>query len=387
MLTINWPNELALFDYRQLDQNLSRRSQLTPSSTPRALVTARAHLVRAARSTAPNMGVLVLSRRDPRLDGTERRGVGCSLSAGFRRFDLKRHLGQRNEKTRVSRESDKDRTFSPASKLDTLTDEQKEEVESQSRPNAALIHETIRAEGVSELERTAAALLLSGLAAGLSMGFSLVVQGVLHANLPAGPTRVLLSPLGYTIGFLIVVLGRQQLFTENTLTPILPLLHNRDLSTLRRVVRLWALVLAANIVGTWLFAAALAHVSVFEPNIMHAFAEVSRSSLQTGFGHTFVRAIFAGWLIALMVWLLPAVEGSRPLIIVIITYVVGLCGFAHIIAGSVECAFLVQIGEASVGDFITAFFVPTLLGNVLGGVALVAVLNYGQVVPEIEPSK
>src|SRR3954468_21507961 len=161
-------------------------------------------------------------------------------------------------------QNDKDQTFSPASKLDTLSHQQKEEVESQSRPNAALIHETIRAEGESELKRTAPALLLSGLAAGLSMGFSLVVQGELHANLPAGPTRVLLSPLGYTVGFLIVVLGRQQLFTENTLTPILPLLHNRDLSTLRRVVRLWALVLTSNIVGTWLVAAALAHTSLFE---------------------------------------------------------------------------------------------------------------------------
>src|SRR4051794_41137013 len=238
----------------------------------------------------------------------------------------------------------KDRTFSPASKLDTLSDHQKEEVESQSRPNAALIHETIRAEGVSELERTAAALLLSGLAAGLSMGFSLVVQGELHANLPAGPTRVLLSPLGYTVGFLIVVLGRQQLFTENTLTPILPLLHNRDLSTLRRVVRLWALVLTANIVGTWLFAAAVAHIPVFDPNVMDAFNDVSRSTLQAGF-------------VALMVWLLPAAEGSRPFIIIIITYVVGLGGFAHIIAGSAECAFLVQTGEASMGDFITGFFV------------------------------
>jgi formate/nitrite transporter FocA (FNT family) len=319
----------------------------------------------------------------------EQEGMGWVVPylPSFRRRGLKPDLGQLDRVIRVSPESDKDRTFSPASKLDTLTDEQKEEVEAQSRPTAALIHETIRAEGVGELERTAAALLLSGLAAGLSMGFSLVVQGELHANLPAGPIRVLLSPLGYTVGFLIVVLGRQQLFTENTLTPILPLLHNRDLSTLRRVVRLWALVLPANIVGTWLFAAALAHFPVFDPNIMQAFAEVSRSSLQAGFGHTFVRAIFAGWLIALMVWLLPAVEGSRPLIIIIITYVVALGGFAHVIAGSVECAFLVQIGDASVGDFITGFFVPTLLGNVLGGVALVAVLNYGQVVPEIETAK
>src|SRR3954462_10780471 len=186
-------------------------------------------------------------------------------------------------------ENDKDQTFSPASKLDSLSDHQKEEVESQSRPNAALIHETIRAEGVSELERTAAALLLSGLAAGLSMGFSLGVQGDLHANLPAGPTRVLLSPFGYTVGFLIVVLGRQQLFTENTLTPILPLLHNRDLSTLWRVARLWGLVLSANLAGTWLIAGALVHSNIFDARIVQAFAEISHSTLEESFLETFVR--------------------------------------------------------------------------------------------------
>ncbi len=97
-------------------------------------------------------------------------------------------------------------------------------MESQSRPNAALIHETVRAEGESELERAVWALALSGLAAGLSMGFSLLVQGKLHAVLSGSAAQPLIAPLGYTVGFLIVVFGRQQLFAENTLTPILPLL-------------------------------------------------------------------------------------------------------------------------------------------------------------------
>src|SRR3954451_13452180 len=236
-------------------------------------------------------------------------------------------------------ENRKDRTFSPAPKLDNLSNQQRKEVESQSRPNAALIHETIRAEGESELERTAAALLLSGLAAGLSMGFSLVVQGELHANLPPGPTRVLLSPLGYTIGFLGVVLGRQQLVTENTLTPILPLLHNRDLGTLASVINLWGLVLAYNIAGTWAVGSVPAHTSTFEPPIVDAFVDPSRHTIEGTFATTLVRAIFAGWLIALMAWLLPATKGSRAHIIVVMTYVVALGQFAHIIAGSVECAF------------------------------------------------
>ncbi len=279
---------------------------------------------------------------------------------------------------------EQDRSFSPAAEMDGLSHRQRDEVEKQSRPNAALIHETIRAEGKSELRREAWAILASGLAAGLSMGFSLMVQGEFYGTLPAGPVRDLVSPLGYTVGFLIVVLGRQQLFTENTLTPILPLLHNRDNATFGQVLRLWALVLVANVAGTWLFAAAIVHTDVFAPPITEAFRALGRHSIESGFGLTFLRAVFAGWLIALMVWLLPAAEGARPLIIMIITYVVALGGFSHIIAGSVECALLVVSGEASLHDYAMRFFTPTLLGNIVGGVALVAALNYGQVAPEIE---
>jgi formate/nitrite transporter FocA (FNT family) len=149
------------------------------------------------------------------------------------------------------------------------------------------------------------------------------------------------------------------------------------------VLRLWGIVLAANVAGAILFATALARGDAFAPDALRAFAELGHQALRADFSVTFIRAIYAGWLIALMVWLLPAAEGSRPLIILIITYVVGLCGFSHIIAGSVECAFLVQIGQATVSDFFLRFFGPTLLGNIVGGIALVAALNYGQVAREV----
>lgn len=274
-------------------------------------------------------------------------------------------------------------SFTAASELNELSPHQKEEVEKQSRPNAALIHETIRAEGVGELERTNGALALSGLAAGLSMGFSLLVQATLTAALPEGPLRQLIGPLGYTIGFLIVVLGRQQLFTENTLTPVLPLLHNRDSKTLSNVLRLWLVVLTANIVGTWLFAVVLSHTAILQPAVAGAAVDLAQETLKSNFGDTFVRGVFAGWLIALMVWLLPAAETARLWIIMIVTYVVAVAAPSHIIAGSVECAYLVLTGQAGVQDYAARFFLPTLLGNITGGVALVAVLNYGQVAPEI----
>jgi len=274
--------------------------------------------------------------------------------------------------------------FSAASELEGISPRQTEEIESQSRPSAALIHETIRAEGEQELERHWWAILMSGLAAGLSIGLSLVVQGELHAALSDETARRLVAPLGYTIGFLVVVLGRQQLFTENTLTPILPLLHHRDLGTLVKVLKLWALVLAANIAGTWAIGFGLAHTAIFEPKVTDAFLEISRHTISGTFSATVMRGVFAGWLIALMMWLLPATKGSRAHIIVIMTYVVALGEFAHIVAGSVECAYLVQRGQASIAQYAYDFFLPTLLGNILGGTTLVALLNYGQVAAELD---
>jgi formate/nitrite transporter FocA (FNT family) len=273
--------------------------------------------------------------------------------------------------------------LSPVSEVPDLSAKEKDAVTEQSRPNAALIHETIRAEGESELERTWSALTLSGMAAGLSMGFSLMVEGLLQSRLPEVPWRDLISKLGYTAGFLIVVLGRQQLFTENTLTPILPLLHNRNVGTLFRVLRLWALVLAANIVATWAIAAVLARTEVFAPAVKDAFADIASHSIEGSFGVTALKGVFAGWLIALMVWLLPSAGSLRPIIIILITYIVGIGNLTHIIAGSVDAAYLVVAGDAGLGTYVWRFFVPTLLGNMVGGIALVAVLNYGQVAPEL----
>jgi formate/nitrite transporter FocA (FNT family) len=273
-------------------------------------------------------------------------------------------------------------SLSPASQLTELSSAERAAVEERSHANAALIHETIRAEGEAELKRTTSALISSGFAAGLSMGFSIVVQGVLQASLPDAPWRPLISSFGYTIGFLIVVLGRQQLFTENTLTPILPLLHNRDRETLNKVLRLWSLVLAANIAATWVIAAVLAHSSVLDAGVQNAIAEISVRAIQGSFGVTVMKSIFAGWLIALMVWILPAVGSARPFIIIIITYIVGICGLSHLIAGSVDAFYAVEAEKASLLDYGLRFFLPTFIGNVIGGVALVAGLNYGQVAPD-----
>lgn len=258
------------------------------------------------------------------------------------------------------------------------------EVEERRPPRAAVIFETIRRDGDEELNRPALSLAFSGLAAGMSMGFSLGAMGILRAMLPDASWRPLVESFGYTVGFVIVILGRQQLFTENTLTAVLPLLDSPDkLKTLVKIARLWAIVLAANIAGAFVFALVAAHTDAFAPAVRTAFASIAHQSIAgSDFGSLLVRAVFAGWLIALVIWLMPSAEQSRPLILVLITYVVGIGGFAHIVAGSVEVLYLVVIGHVTFLAYAAGFALPVFLGNVIGGVAFVAMLNYGQVVAE-----
>ena len=261
-----------------------------------------------------------------------------------------------------------------------LAEAEQKRVEERVAPRAAVVYETIRREGEDELTRPLAALAWSGIAAGLSMGFSMVAEGLLRSHLPDAEWRPLVVKLGYSVGFLIVVLGRQQLFTENTLTAILPLLARKNLSTLGRVASLWAVVLATNLIGALVFAWVAGNTSVFGPDMQRAFTEIGRDALAVGAGNAVLRGIFAGWLIALMVWLMPTADGARVQIIIIITYVVGLAGFTHIIAGSIEVLYMVMTGAADWGTALGGYILPTLLGNILGGVSLVAVLNYAQVI-------
>ncbi|MES1205470.1 MAG: formate/nitrite transporter family protein [Pseudomonadota bacterium] len=261
-----------------------------------------------------------------------------------------------------------------------------EEARRRASPSAEIVYEAVRAEGLEELDRSTAALAWSGIAAGLSMGFSLVAQGLLKARLPDTAWAPLLVRLGYSVGFLVVVLGRQQLFTENTLTPIIPYLAGRSNQrrarpvALTNILRLWTVVLLANLVGAFAFAVVVAKTDVFSEPARDAFDQLSSIAARGAPGGNLLRGIFAGWLIALMVWLLPVARGSRITVIVMVTYLVGLGDLTHVIAGAVEVFYLPFRTEARLIDSFTRYLLPTLVGNVVGGVTLTAALNHAQVV-------
>jgi len=262
-----------------------------------------------------------------------------------------------------------------AHESEAQSDQQAKEAESL---DAKTTYEVIRREGEKELDRSTSALFWSGLAAGLSMGFSFLGQGLLESHLPNADWRPLVSTLGYCAGFLVVILGSQQLFTENTLTPIIPLLSRKTMACLRDVLRLWGAVLVANLLGALLFALALARLDVVPVEVHSALSSLSAHALAHSLGTMFVHALYAGWLIALMVWMLPGAETSKFTVIVVMTYLVGLGGFAHVIAGASEVFYAAFRGEASWARVLGGFILPALVGNVLGGLTMVASLNHAQ---------
>ena len=243
-----------------------------------------------------------------------------------------------------------------------------------------MIYKAVLKEGLDELARPSSALFWSGIAAGLSMGASLIAEGLLSSQLPAQSWKVLISKFGYSIGFLVVILGRQQLFTENTLTPILPLLQEKTLDRLAGVLRLWLVVLMANLIGCVAVAWGASSASAFTPETRLEFGRIGQQALEGSFVAHVIRGVFAGWLIALMVWVLPFAESARLWVIVLLSYLVGLGHFSHVVAGAVQTFFVAITGQASWGTVFGNYLAPTFVGNVIGGVALVAAINHAQVV-------
>jgi formate/nitrite transporter FocA (FNT family) len=263
------------------------------------------------------------------------------------------------------------------------TDREADRVEERSTPPTPVIYETVRRYGDEEMARPALSLWWSGLAAGLSMSFSLLAMALLRQHLPEAPWRTLLVSLGYPVGFLMVVLARQQLFTENTITVVLPVMARPSAANFGRAARMWGIVLGANLAGTLVAALFCTFTPVIDESLRGAMLDISREGMQHGALEMGFRGITAGFLMAAMVWLIPASESAQFYVIVLITYVIGVGDFAHIVAGSVQAFLLVASGELGVGAMLGGFTLPVLAGNIVGGTALFAMLSYAQGMKEI----
>ena len=223
----------------------------------------------------------------------------------------------------------------------------------------------------------------SGVAAGIGISISILAEGILHHLFANSPNQFVIENLGYTVGFVLVIVGRLQLFTENTLSVILPLLSKPSVNMGVCIARLWGIVFAANMFGTFLAAFFSFSLQSVPPELVEGMTAISEHYAKLSPSDAFSYGIISGFIIAAIVWMKPSVKHSQILMIVIFTYLIAIGNFTHVIAGSTELFLLALQNKISVLETLSLIG-ATLLGNIVGGTGLFALLAYGQVVREIE---
>jgi formate-nitrite transporter family protein len=249
------------------------------------------------------------------------------------------------------------------------------------RPTAQEIFDQVLESAHDEVERSTRALGLSALAAGMGLGLTGLAVASAEALLGSGGNARLVALLFYPLGFIAVIVGRQQLFTENTLYPVALILDERKWKWVYQTIRLWTVVYAANIAGGLLFALLVTKGGGVDSDIARELGALGEQAADHRWAHVFATAVVGGWLLALVAWLVTAAQWTIGHIAVIwvLTFLVGLANLAHCIATSVEILASALSGGVSVGAYF-AWLGAATLGNVVGGVFIVTVLNYGQVV-------
>ncbi|MGF1551333.1 MAG: formate/nitrite transporter family protein [Paracoccaceae bacterium] len=245
--------------------------------------------------------------------------------------------------------------------------------------SAHQVYEVIRREGEEELERDTLGLFMSGLAAGIAIAASIQGKMMLAIYLPDEPWALLVQHTAYPVGFLLVICGRLQLFTEHTITAVTPVACEPSFLSVLKLLRLWALVLAANLIGATFAAWFTVSSGAFDPGAVETLLSLSPGMEDQGFAKTMIKGIGAGFLIAALVWLLPSVRSSQVAAIFVVTYLIALCDFSHVIASSVEVMAHVIAGRDGLGEAIYGYILPSLAGNVIGGTTLFTLLVYSQV--------
>jgi formate/nitrite transporter FocA (FNT family) len=265
-----------------------------------------------------------------------------------------------------------------------MSGDERRDVSERGSGSAKVVHEVIRRSGDQELGRPLKSLLFSGFAAGVAVSASLLAQAFLQMRLPDAPWASLIVSLGYATGFVIVILGNMQLFTESTITAVLPIATRPTAHNLRRLLRLWMAVFVANMAGTFLVAILMARQIIIGTDALSAALDLSRAILTHDVPATILTAMPAGFLIASIAWILPNARGGEFWVILLVTYVVAIGGFSHVVAGSCEAWLLMLTGEIGPWRAVGGFILPALLGNIIGGTGLFAVVAHGQVRDEID---
>jgi formate/nitrite transporter FocA (FNT family) len=245
------------------------------------------------------------------------------------------------------------------------------------RLSAEETFQRIVADAGEEVERDNSELFFSGLAAGFAISLTFLLHAVVAAAV-TGPGKTVLGALLYPLGFLYIIIGRYQLYTENTLPPVALVLER--IASVPTLLRVWGIVLAANVVGAAAGTFVLANSGVMSPEVAGTAAEFGRKALAITPLDLFLKGLFAGWLVAGVVWMLHAVRDSvsRILLVYVVFLTIPAAELYHIVVSVSDVLYLVFLGEAALVPAVVGFLLPVLLGNTIGGVVLVTLVNYAQ---------
>lgn len=252
------------------------------------------------------------------------------------------------------------------------------EGQQQTRATALDIYERVCDEAREDVKRPWSSLAFSGLFAGFTIGAAPAAYAMGLASMEGAAAAMLVAALLYPVGYVAVILGRGSFFTENTLYPVVLTLRQR--SALRATARLWGIVYATNQAGAFLFALLIVSTGVLAPAAETQFLALGTDSLGASFGDAFWAGVVTGWLLALVAWLVESAEHAIAQVAVIwtLTFLVALGSFDHSIASSVTAMAAVLDGSGDAGEWL-GWLAAATLGNVLGGVGIVSLINYGQV--------
>jgi formate/nitrite transporter FocA (FNT family) len=265
-----------------------------------------------------------------------------------------------------------------------LSQAEEEEVEELAAPRAPVIYEVVRRQGEEELRRPIGSLFWSGIAGGMAIMLSVIGQSAILYRLPPDlPWRDAVSDVGYSLGFIIVVLGRMQLFTEQTIVAVLPLMAGPTWHRFAIVARLWAIVLLANMIGAFIAACINVWCPVVDPPLLKSMLTVSRHVLDGAPLDLLLHGVPAGFLIASIAWIRAGTAGADFGIVLTLTSAIALGNFTHVVAGAAETFLLVVAGQIGAVHALGAIILPVMIGNIIGGTGLFALLAHAQVRQEL----
>jgi formate-nitrite transporter family protein len=261
-----------------------------------------------------------------------------------------------------------------------MTKKNEEHTLEQPKEPYEIMKEQIEA-GLKEHRRSNIGLFLSSLSAGLEVGFSILLIGIMYTLFKGevSPSKLsLMMALVYPIGYIFVIIGRSELFTEHTVLATIPVLNGE--ATLKSLIKLWIIIYFGNLAGGYLFGTIVLQFNIKTHLISDDFFYfVSEKMVAYSSGNILISSIMAGWLMGTLSWLLSSAQDtlSRVLMIFLITFIISIAGLHHSIVGSIEIfmAYFGNSNKISGADFLKFQGLATL-GNIIGGVVLVALVKF-----------